>query len=218
MAFLSPLLLPELILWVATGYIFLAIASLWMGKGAQSSWYKNLLRAPWEPPGWLFGVMWFIMAGLIGVAAFLVWKTKVTVSGGVLSETTDFADDLELWYAAIGLYLAQLLPAALWGMIFFRYRLTGWALVLIVVVTMAAITTDVLFFLISTNAGIIYLFYAVWTLYATLLNGYIWWVNDFAPHMAKHSRHHHLKMASAKSESKRSSRRQARSQTTEHAV
>ena len=35
---------------------------LLMGDGASSEWYKNLIKAPWTPEGWVFGFAWtFLM-------------------------------------------------------------------------------------------------------------------------------------------------------------
>ena len=36
----------------------LGLGSLLMNNGPTSEWYLNLNKAPWTPPGWLFGVAW----------------------------------------------------------------------------------------------------------------------------------------------------------------
>lgn len=36
----------------------LALGSWLMGEGPGSEWYKLLDKAPWTPPGWVFGVAW----------------------------------------------------------------------------------------------------------------------------------------------------------------
>ena len=36
----------------------LAIGSYFMNNGPQSNWYLTLNKAPWTPPGWVFGVAW----------------------------------------------------------------------------------------------------------------------------------------------------------------
>ena len=36
----------------------LAIGSYLMNNGPQSNWYLSLNKAPWTPPGWVFGVAW----------------------------------------------------------------------------------------------------------------------------------------------------------------
>jgi tryptophan-rich sensory protein len=36
----------------------LAIGSWLMNNGPKTDWYINLNKAPWSPPGWLFGIAW----------------------------------------------------------------------------------------------------------------------------------------------------------------
>ncbi len=185
MTLLDPIELPDLVLFVAVGYIFLAIASIWMERGSRSVWYRGLAKAPWNPPGWVFGLVWFVMAGLVGVAGFYAYRANTSVTGGV--KTAVNTVDLNLYYAALGLYWAQLFPAALWGMVFFVMRNTLGGLALIMITLAASAATTVLFFLISTTAGAIYVFYTAWLLFATTLNAYIWWANEFVPHSLEHT-------------------------------
>ncbi len=37
----------------------LAIGSYFMNNGPSTDWYLTLNKAPWTPPGWVFGVAWF---------------------------------------------------------------------------------------------------------------------------------------------------------------
>ena len=40
----------------------LALGTLLMNNGPRTDWYINLNKAPWTPPGWVFGATWsFIM-------------------------------------------------------------------------------------------------------------------------------------------------------------
>lgn len=36
----------------------LAIGTLLMNNGPQTQWYIQLNKAPWTPPGWVFGAAW----------------------------------------------------------------------------------------------------------------------------------------------------------------
>lgn len=36
----------------------LALGSLWTDAGVSSEWYAQLDKAPWTPPGWVFGAAW----------------------------------------------------------------------------------------------------------------------------------------------------------------
>ena len=37
----------------------LAIGSYFMNNGPSTDWYLTLNKAPWTPPGWVFGAAWF---------------------------------------------------------------------------------------------------------------------------------------------------------------
>ena len=37
----------------------LGIGSFLMNNGPTSTWYLTLNKAPWTPPGWVFGFAWF---------------------------------------------------------------------------------------------------------------------------------------------------------------
>jgi tryptophan-rich sensory protein len=36
----------------------LALGSLWTDPGVNSDWYTNIIKAPWTPPGFVFGLAW----------------------------------------------------------------------------------------------------------------------------------------------------------------
>lgn len=51
-----------LILFLIINFGSLALGTLLMNDGPQTDWYLTLNKAPWTPPGWIFGVTWtFIM-------------------------------------------------------------------------------------------------------------------------------------------------------------
>ena len=50
----------------------LGIGGLLMNSGPSSNWYVQLNKAPWTPPGWMFGVAWtIIMICFSGYLAYL---------------------------------------------------------------------------------------------------------------------------------------------------
>ena len=48
------------ILFLIINFGGLAIGNWFMNNGPISEWYLNLNKAPWTPPGWVFGVAWTI--------------------------------------------------------------------------------------------------------------------------------------------------------------
>ena len=39
----------------------LAIGALWTDPGVSSLWYDGVTKAPWTPPGWVFGFSWTLI-------------------------------------------------------------------------------------------------------------------------------------------------------------
>lgn len=49
----------NLILFLVINYGGLALGSFLMGNPATNEWYQLQDKAPWTPPGWVFGAAWF---------------------------------------------------------------------------------------------------------------------------------------------------------------
>jgi translocator protein len=49
----------HLILFLVINYGGLALGSFLMGNPASNEWYQLQNKAPWTPPGWVFGAAWF---------------------------------------------------------------------------------------------------------------------------------------------------------------
>ena len=72
-----------ILLFIVLNFGALAIGSYFMNSGPSSDWYLTLKKAPWTPPGWVFGVAWFsimicysiYMANLILISEFkfFIW-------------------------------------------------------------------------------------------------------------------------------------------------
>ena len=54
-------MLKSVVLFLALNFLTLYIGVSLYGEGGTSNWYANLNRAPWEPPGWVFGIAWFVL-------------------------------------------------------------------------------------------------------------------------------------------------------------
>lgn len=50
---------------------FAAGATGAMASATAATFYQQLLRPAWAPPGWLFGPVWTVLNCMIGVAAWL---------------------------------------------------------------------------------------------------------------------------------------------------
>ncbi len=50
-----------LLFFLLTNFTGLAIGSLWTDPGVTSDWYQNIIKAPWTPPGIVFGLSWTLI-------------------------------------------------------------------------------------------------------------------------------------------------------------
>jgi tryptophan-rich sensory protein len=136
----------------------LGIGSLFMGGGPSSDWYQQLNKAPWTPPGWLFGVAWTtIMLCFTFFMADLVMKEK----------------SLWVWI----LFGVQFVTNIFWNYFFFNRHMTFIALVDLVVLT--AIVWF-MFFRFKGIVGMQSFFvtpYMIWLMIAVSLNAYAWLKN-----------------------------------------
>lgn len=98
--------------------VYAAISGLWVES--NSVWYRSLKRPPWQPPNFLFGLIWpynFFVLGLAGVLVSLnaelneslLWLVTLSVSViFALAWSWDFYKNKKLMRASIWLGLTAL--------------------------------------------------------------------------------------------------------------
>jgi translocator protein len=127
----------------------------------SNGWYARADKAPWTPPGWMFGSTWTAIYAAMAVAAWLVWRRRSV-----------------LRRRALRLYGVQLLLNLAWPPTFFGlYPMMGTAalwLGLLVLAALAAtvVLTIVHFGPISRTAGLLMLPYISWLVFSASLNVY----------------------------------------------
>ena len=42
----------------------------------NDGWYALDAKAPWTPPGWIFGSVWLVLYAGVAVSAWLVWRQR----------------------------------------------------------------------------------------------------------------------------------------------
>lgn len=147
----------RLILFLLINFGALALGSWLMGSSPlENQWYQNLNKAPWTPPGWVFGAAWtFIM---ICFSVFL-WK----FSG------KEFRSDAITVYA---IFIVQLLLNIGWNPVFFAWHHTTLALIIIIALTLLIFFWMMYGFQKVRWSGLLLLPYFLWLLIATSLNAY----------------------------------------------
>lgn len=66
----------QLILFLFINFGGLALGSYFMGDIAENAWYQSLEKAPWTPPGWVFGAAWFSIMLFYSIFMQQLLKTK----------------------------------------------------------------------------------------------------------------------------------------------
>lgn len=125
-------------------------------------WYATLEKPELSPPNWVFGPVWTTLYLLMGVAAFLIWR-----SGWEKKEVR----------VALAIFGFQLVLNALWSIVFFGLHNPGWAFVNIVVLWLAILWTMFVFYRMSRPAAYLLLPYILWVSFAAYLNYSIWMLN-----------------------------------------
>ncbi len=141
------------------GFIVLSLATGFLGSLATSrsvdTWYVTLNKPAFTPPGWLFGPVWTLLYILMGIAAFLVWKSE-----GLKSRKNP----------ALGIFFFQLLLNLLWSVFFFGLQAPALALADIFFLWLAIIIMMAFFFKLSKAAGYLLVPYLLWVSFASVLN------------------------------------------------
>lgn len=125
------------------------------------TWYQELRKPPFNPPDWIFAPVWTALFIAMGVAAWRVWR-------GPRSRARALA--LSAFCLQLGLNLV-------WSALFFGLRRIDWALAEIVVLLLAIVATAILFWRVDRLAGLLFVPYAAWVAYATLLNAALYLLN-----------------------------------------
>jgi tryptophan-rich sensory protein len=55
---------------IAIVLVYVVGSGLWVNTG--DSWYNNLNRPSWQPPGFIFGIIWPYNFVVLGIAAFVI--------------------------------------------------------------------------------------------------------------------------------------------------
>ena len=146
------------------GWLLLCFAAAAAGGIATSnagSFYQQLVRPGWAPPGWLFGPVWSLLYTMMGVAAWMVWKRRDT--GKVRG--------------ALVLFVVQLAVNALWSWLFFAWQRGALAFAEIILLWALIVATVIAFWRVRPLAGALLLPYLAWVTFACALTYATWRLN-----------------------------------------
>lgn len=141
-------------IFLAINLSALAIGTVLMNDGPRTDWYLNLNKAPWTPPGWLFGVAWttimFCFSYYMAKLYQLTPRKTVTI-----------------------LFVIQFFLNVVWNFVFFNQHLILIGLIIIILLTLVVSMFLFKYKRVMKLHSMTILPYLLWLLVATSLNGYI---------------------------------------------
>lgn len=150
-------------IWTLVTFAALNFAAALSGAVFKpDAWFRALAKPPWQPPDWVFPVVWMILYGINTFAGWLIWDA-VGFSG------------LGLW--AMSVYGIGLVLNASWSAVFFGMKQIGWATVVSALLWLAVAAQIAIFYTINPLAGLILIPYLIWVSIATALSRAVWRLN-----------------------------------------
>lgn len=145
----------RLSIFLLINFAALGLGMLLSGSGSGSEWYFGLNKAPWTPPGWVFGSAWTLIMIFFSIFMAFAWKNP------------------EIRNLLLILFVVQFILNVGWNPVFFNFNMAGLGLVII-----ALLTALIGFFLFGwlhemKSKALFILPYFLWLLIATSLNAYI---------------------------------------------
>lgn len=122
-------------------------------------WYAALEKPAFNPPGWLFGPVWTTLYVLIGVAGWRTWQSA-------RSRTA-----MWLWWLQMALNFA-------WSPVFFTLHNIGAAFAIIIALLLTILAYIAVTWKQDRTSALLFLPYAAWVAFASLLNGSILALNS----------------------------------------
>lgn len=133
-------------------------ASGWLSNsGYGNSWFDDLVKPSFMPPGWLFGVAWTILYALMGVALAMILA---------LAPSPRRRTALILFFVQLALNFA-------WSPVFFAGHDIQLAQIVIFAMAAVAAVAAGQFFRLARVAGLLLIPYLAWLVFAATLNAAI---------------------------------------------
>lgn len=132
-----------------------------ISAGEADPWYQTLNRAPGNPPGFVFGLVWPVLYILMAIGACLVWRA----AGWPRSDR------------ALGVFFVQLIANLGWSYLFFGLHLPLLALIDLVALWVLAFVMTREFGRHSRIAAQLQYPYLAWLTFAAYLNAWVVFAN-----------------------------------------
>ncbi|MEY2837419.1 MAG: hypothetical protein RLZ46_801 [Actinomycetota bacterium] len=141
---------------IALVLIYMIGSSLWVNTG--DNWYNNLTKPSWQPPSFIFGIIWPYNFIVIGIASVLVaQRASKTVTTLYLS-----------------FFALSVIAALTWAFQFYRPHNFLASAIALTATAVLTIPLTYIVFTISLPMAIAYLPYQIWVAVAASLSWGYW--------------------------------------------
>ena len=140
------------VIGIAIVAIYVIGSGLWVNTG--DNWYRNLNQPSWQPPGFIFGIIWPYNFIVLGIAAVTIAQRATTA----LSIT---------YLTFFGLSVAC---ALIWAYQFYRPHNLQFAAIALAGTVLLTLPMVVIAFKTSTSIGLALLPYQIWVATAATLS------------------------------------------------
>jgi len=145
----------RIVVFLLINFGALGLGNFFTGNGVASEWLSNINKAPWTPPGWVFGFAWTSIMICFSIYLALLWPK------------------IENKNLFIGLFSLQFILNVLWNPVFFHFNNVALGMAIIVSLTILVWWFFIHYFPTLKWASLLILPYAIWMVIASSLNGYI---------------------------------------------
>ncbi len=140
------------IIGIALVLLYVVGSGLWVNTG--DSWYANLNRPSWQPPGFIFGLIWPYNFTVLGIAAVVVSQRA--------------SKPVVVIYLA--LFAASVVSALVWAYQFYRPHNLVAASIALTVTVLLTVPMIVTLFTVSVPVALAVVPYQVWVAVAATLS------------------------------------------------
>jgi translocator protein len=142
--------------WTLTPFVAAVLTAAITGNYFRpGTWYANLDKPPWTPPGWLFGPAWACLYVAIAVAGWTIWQ-----QAGL--------------HIALAIWVIQLGVNAAWSWVMFGRREIGAAMLTLCCLWLLVAAFAIVSWSVSPSASQLFWPYLAWVTFAGALNFSIW--------------------------------------------
>ncbi len=141
---------------VLLGFIAVCVVAASSGAiFAPGAWYRALKKPWWNPPDWMFPVVWTVLYAFMAIAGWLVWRAAGSFGAAAVP---------------LAFFALQLVLNAGWSAIFFGLKRMDWALIEVGLLWAAILACIVTFAPFSGLAAWLMAPYLLWVTIAAYLN------------------------------------------------